>query len=169
MAKSRSQYPVLTAFGRLLKAGRGARSRQHIADRLADLGTPLAVTSLLQYEAGSVWSPDPCVLWGLAQLYGLPLDQIIGRLRANRRDPHIVSFDLSLVAQGTALPSVPADAATASGGRQDREHRLKATVARYRRRLTQARASAARTVALLEEDGGDRPAGPRGGRPATQA
>lgn len=66
---------------------RGKRSRKQIANRLADLGAPLDESSLFQYEAGTVWAPDAGVMWGLAQIYGVGLTELVDLLRANRTNP----------------------------------------------------------------------------------
>lgn len=54
---------------------------------------PLGGSTLAQYEKGTVWAPDPGVLWGLAQIYEQPVEVLILMLRANRANPSLQSFD----------------------------------------------------------------------------
>jgi transcriptional regulator with XRE-family HTH domain len=88
LAKKRSRNPELRAFGQRLTELRGAkRSRQQICNRLSDLKVPLDASSLFQYEAGTVWAPDAGVLWGLSEIYEVPLAELVALLRANRARP----------------------------------------------------------------------------------
>lgn len=84
--KKRSRNPALRAFGRYLEKLRGKRSREQISLRLQELHVPLGGSTLAQYEKGTVWAPDPGVLWGLASIYGVRLSDVILRLRANRSE-----------------------------------------------------------------------------------
>ena len=75
------------SLGRCLLDHRARRSRQQISVKLKHLGVPLDESSLFQYEAGTVWAPDPGVLWGLAEIYRVPLMELILLLKANRARP----------------------------------------------------------------------------------
>ena len=90
MAKKRSDQPLLEAFGNRLFQLRSGRSREVISRRLKSLGVPLGGSTLGQYEKGGVWAPDAGVLWGLAKIYGVDLEELILLLRANRLSPSTV-------------------------------------------------------------------------------
>jgi hypothetical protein len=83
--KARSKNPLLLEFGRRLEELRGTRTREQVSVRLRELGVPLGGSTLAQYEGGSVWAPDPGVLWGLAQIYRVEHEDIVTLLRENRR------------------------------------------------------------------------------------
>jgi transcriptional regulator with XRE-family HTH domain len=87
VTKKRSTNPQLKAFGRRLEELRNKVSREAISLRLEKLGVPLGGSTLAQYEKGNVWAPDPGVLWGLAQIYHVQLQELILLLRENRRHP----------------------------------------------------------------------------------
>jgi transcriptional regulator with XRE-family HTH domain len=48
------------------------------------LGVSLDRSTLLQYERGTVGSPDPVVLWGLSRLYRVTLDDLVADLVRDR-------------------------------------------------------------------------------------
>jgi transcriptional regulator with XRE-family HTH domain len=93
VAKTRSRLPVLKAFGGYLRALRGSRSREQIATRLRDMGVQFDESTLVQYEKGTVWSPDVGVLWGLSQIYSVPLGQLVLILRENRSNSEADPID----------------------------------------------------------------------------
>jgi transcriptional regulator with XRE-family HTH domain len=65
-------------FGALLTSLRGPHtSRGAICSKLARFGLSLDRSTLLQYERGTVRSPDPTILWGLAQIYRVPLNDLM--------------------------------------------------------------------------------------------
>lgn len=108
VAKVRSRNPLLAAFGARLMELRGKRSRKQISNRLTDLGVPLGGATLAQYEAGTVWAPDPGAMWGLAVIYERPLDELVWLLRANRANTNAAEWrDLVRPAQDqeSGLPS----------------------------------------------------------------
>jgi transcriptional regulator with XRE-family HTH domain len=93
VTKKRSRQPALRAFGKRLAGWRGSeRTREEISLPLTALGAPLGGSTLAQYEKGTVWAPDPCVLWALATIYRRPLEELIAMLLANRADPNIEAF-----------------------------------------------------------------------------
>jgi transcriptional regulator with XRE-family HTH domain len=51
---------------------------------LLALGLSLDRSTLLQYERGTVGSPDPVVLWGLSRLYRVAVDDLIADLVRDR-------------------------------------------------------------------------------------
>jgi transcriptional regulator with XRE-family HTH domain len=84
---------------------RAGRSREQISLKLTEKGTPLGATTLLQYEKGAVWAPDAGVLWGLGQIYGVPLDDLVALLLANRQHPETKGSDWpKLLQQAQAAP-----------------------------------------------------------------
>lgn len=99
VAKKRSSYPNLRAFGVYLQRLRGRVSRERISKRLEKLGVPLGGSTLRQYELGAVWAPDPGVLWGLSQIYTVSLDTLIDLLRENRRNPKLEPVEVRLEAR----------------------------------------------------------------------
>lgn len=106
MAKSRSRQPRLLAFGAWLQVLRGSRTRQQISIKLADLGVPLGGATLAQYEAGTVWAPDPGALWGLSEIYKVPFTELVALLRVNRARPDSTDKDwLDLLRQAQDPPS----------------------------------------------------------------
>jgi transcriptional regulator with XRE-family HTH domain len=84
MQKKRSRNPTLRAFGSRLRELRGGLSREQVSRKLAHLGVPLGNSTLSQYEKGTVWAPDPGVLWGLAETYRVHVEDLIAVLRRNR-------------------------------------------------------------------------------------
>lgn len=85
MAKKRSQLHELKAFGAKLLNLRGkGRSRERIARRLRNSGIQFDESTLVQYEKGTVWAPDPVVLKGLADIYEIPVAGLISLLLLNR-------------------------------------------------------------------------------------
>jgi transcriptional regulator with XRE-family HTH domain len=93
VAKRRSRFPELSAFGAYLRKLRGDRSREQISIRLRDLGVPLDESTLVQYEKGTVWSPDVGVLWGLSRIYQVSIATLVSLLRENRARPQVESKD----------------------------------------------------------------------------
>lgn len=51
-----------------------------VVNELKDLGIDLDRASIYAYEAGRVAAPDARVVWGLAQIYGVKLDELVGVL-----------------------------------------------------------------------------------------
>jgi transcriptional regulator with XRE-family HTH domain len=51
---------------------------------LLALGVSLDRSTLLQYERGTVSSPDPVMLWGLGRLYRVPVDDLVADLVRDR-------------------------------------------------------------------------------------
>lgn len=89
----RSKNPVISAFGaRLRELRTEARSREVIARKLATLGVALDESTLVQYEKGTVWAPDAGVLWGLSEIYKVPLVELTTLLVINRADPSAKSW-----------------------------------------------------------------------------
>ena len=84
LPKKRSRNPVLMAFGAELLRLRGENSREWVSIQLERLGVPLGGSTLAQYEKGTVWAPDPGVLWGLSEIYGVRLSEI-GRASCRER------------------------------------------------------------------------------------
>jgi transcriptional regulator with XRE-family HTH domain len=86
---------TVSSWGRALAASRSrlGLSAAAVAQRLQDLGLHVDRTTLYAYEAGRIVAPDAGVLWGLATLYRLPVDQLIASLVAARtgRKPHMSS------------------------------------------------------------------------------
>lgn len=114
VAKRRSHNPELTAFGDWLRTLRGANSREAISLRLKALGVPLGASTLVQYEKGTVWAPDPGVLWGLCTIYRQPIDLALALLRANRAQPDVASAS-DLLRHAGEYKS-PSDLGGADGG-----------------------------------------------------
>lgn len=95
MSHKRSRNPQLKAFGGWLAELRSEGvSRERISIRLRGLGVPLGGSTLAQYEKGTVWAPDPCVMWGLAKIYGVGIEKLVAGLRLNRENPSIATRDL---------------------------------------------------------------------------
>jgi transcriptional regulator with XRE-family HTH domain len=81
----RRERPIVAAgFGARLRLLRGLLSRGAICERLLALGVSLDRSTLLQYERGTVGSPDPVVLWGLSRLYRVTLDDLVADLVRDR-------------------------------------------------------------------------------------
>lgn len=80
----RTRPIVAPTFGAHLQALRGAHSRGAICDQLTPFGLSLDRSTLLQYERGTVGSPDPVILWALAQIYGMRLDDLFSALVFDR-------------------------------------------------------------------------------------
>jgi hypothetical protein len=81
----RGRHTVVPAFGAHLRALRGPQSRGVVCRRLEELvGVRFDRSTLLRYEAGEVLTPDPLVLWGLARIYLVPLEDLLVRLHADR-------------------------------------------------------------------------------------
>jgi len=111
VAKKRSRNPALRAFGAWLEQKRGKASREQISIKLAALGVPLGGSTIAQYEKGTVWAPDPCVLWGLSRIYGHPVDQVIELLKTNRADPALDMFSNRPAAASSVQPDPVPEAA----------------------------------------------------------
>lgn len=91
----RATHP-LTAFGRLLADLRGAKSVQQVVNTMAGFPVDPIGTSqptIAEYESGKVWSPDACVLWGLARAYGVSNEGLLAVLCRNRQDEHLTLRD----------------------------------------------------------------------------
>jgi len=85
--KARRDRPIVVpTFGAYLKQLRGKTSRGKICEQLTKHypGLKLDRSTLLQYERGTVLSPDPAILGGLARLYRVPLDDLIVHLIRDR-------------------------------------------------------------------------------------
>jgi len=54
-------------------------------------------STLVQYEKGTVWSPDAVALWGLSRIYNVSLDGLIQKLSFNRRNHEIKTFPNDLL------------------------------------------------------------------------
>jgi transcriptional regulator with XRE-family HTH domain len=67
-----------------LRKGSGL-SAAGVAKRLAGLGIPLDRASIYAYESGRVAAPDAVVLWGLAQIYGVDLEELVAALLDARK------------------------------------------------------------------------------------
>ena len=84
-ATVRRERPVVAAaFGARLLLLRGTQSRGTICERLLALGLSLDRSTLLQYEHGTVSSPDPVVLWGLGRLFHVTVDDLVADLVRDR-------------------------------------------------------------------------------------
>lgn len=75
--------PVLGKHLKDLRKGLRA-SREQISIRLEALNAPLGGSTLAQYEKGTVWAPDPAVLWGLSVIYKVPLEDFVRLLLDDR-------------------------------------------------------------------------------------
>lgn len=86
----RQRPVVVAAFGaylrdlRLRAGSRRPLTLGMVLQRLAQRGIALSEGTLSQYETGTVERPDPVVLAGLAEIYGVPLDEIVAALHAAR-------------------------------------------------------------------------------------
>lgn len=94
----RTRPIVAPTFGARLFALRGSSSRGAICDRLVAFGLSLDRSTLLQYERGTVGSPDPVILWGLGQIYAVALTDLVGALVYDQTGRSIAS--------APALPAV---------------------------------------------------------------
>jgi len=79
MSRQQAERAVVAPkFGALLTTLRGSHtSRGVICSKLARFGLALDRSTLLQYERGTVASPSPTILWGLAQIYRVPLNDLV--------------------------------------------------------------------------------------------
>ena len=62
-------------------------SGAEVVARLGTLGVTLDRRTLYTYEAGRVLSPDAGVVWGLAQIYGADLEDLLKSLVSSRNSP----------------------------------------------------------------------------------
>lgn len=97
MAKSRTDHPLLLAFGaalghlHVLFETRSHRQFSH--DALARLiqakraGLTLSGPTLFRWETGQTWSPDPVALIAAAELYRVPAGALFDVLLENRSQP----------------------------------------------------------------------------------
>ncbi len=84
---------VVGAWGRQLTTLRQKRSLSTVLRKLRQLGIDnISRSTLYQYEKGQVTAPDPVVLWGLAQIYGIDVGQLIEALARNRRHPDLAEL-----------------------------------------------------------------------------
>jgi transcriptional regulator with XRE-family HTH domain len=118
VVQKRSRNPDLKAFGRRLLELRAGRSRQQIVNQLAapDIQVRFDASTLFQYEAGTVWSPDIGVLWGLAKVYEVPLDHLVDLLRANRANPQADSEEWRQLAPAEVTSAKKAHGRTKTDG-----------------------------------------------------
>lgn len=81
----RRERPIVAAgFGARLRLLRGSRSRAAVCEQLRARGLSLDRSTLLQYERGTVGSPDPVMLWGLSHLYRVSVDDLVADLLRDR-------------------------------------------------------------------------------------
>jgi transcriptional regulator with XRE-family HTH domain len=82
MYRQQEKRPITRpTLGSRLETLRGpTTSRAVVCAKLAQLGLRLDRSTLLQYERGTVESPSAVVLWGLAQIYRVPLDDLMSAL-----------------------------------------------------------------------------------------
>lgn len=74
----RRERPIVApTFGARLMTLRGARSRGVICRMLRQYGLELDRSTLLQYERGTVGSPDPAILWALGRIYHVSIDDLV--------------------------------------------------------------------------------------------
>lgn len=85
---------VVPMFGSQLRELRGKRSRGAMCNDLTTFGLRLDRSTLLQYERGTVGSPDPAVLWGLGRLYHVSLDDLVLALMRDRTGRPVIARDL---------------------------------------------------------------------------
>lgn len=127
LSKKRSNYPELTAFGLILAGLRGRkRSREQISKALETLKVPLGGSTLAQYEKGKVWAPDAGVLWGLAEIYNVPLDYLARLLARNRQD---ATLDVDLLRHEVPVQRTLTGEADETAS--DRARRLEARLHEY--------------------------------------
>ena len=85
-----SRPVVVGAWGRHLAALRQRRSLSTVLRKLRQMGiNNISRSTLYQYEKGQVSAPDPVVLLGLAQIYGVDVAILIEALAVNRRQPDL--------------------------------------------------------------------------------
>ena len=90
----RDRPVVVPIFGAQLLALRGKRSRGWMCQQLTTFGLSLDRSTLLQYERGTVASPDPAILWGLGRLYHVSLDDLVLALMRDRTGRPVLARDL---------------------------------------------------------------------------
>jgi transcriptional regulator with XRE-family HTH domain len=78
MAKVQSAERWGAALGELRHAAR--LSAAEVVKRLKTFGIHIDRASIYTYEAGRVSAPDAGVVWGLAQVYGVSVAELIGTL-----------------------------------------------------------------------------------------
>jgi len=71
------------------------------------MNATLGGSTLAQYEKGTVWAPDPGVLWGLARIYRVPLEDLVKLLAANRANPNAAPSEADLLLQSNAEQASP--------------------------------------------------------------
>lgn len=110
VSKKPKELP-LEGFGAYLAALRGKRSRTQILIKLADLGIVCSESAFHRYEKGQRDSPDPLVLWGLAQIYKTDLERLILALHANlearRKGESFGLSEVEAVLHRTTSPKKP--------------------------------------------------------------
>jgi transcriptional regulator with XRE-family HTH domain len=88
MVRKRERPVVAPAFGAQLTALRErveGRSQEWVVRALASrFGLSFSRSTLSQYEKGTVLAPDAGILWGLAQIYDVPVMGLIQYLVAER-------------------------------------------------------------------------------------
>jgi transcriptional regulator with XRE-family HTH domain len=62
-----------------------------VARDLGELGVALDRASIYAYEAGRVAAPDAAVVWGLARIYGVKLEDLVNALVDERAISRLVS------------------------------------------------------------------------------
>lgn len=93
--KGKSRRPVVVAaFGARLGELRGEKSAEIVVRQMGQLGVTLTASTLYQYEAGTVNAPDPGVLWALAKIYQVDLDDLIALLVAERNGRPVATHQL---------------------------------------------------------------------------
>lgn len=103
LSKRRSKLPELTAFGAVLRSLRETRrlsTGQVERELTGNAKTPFTRSTLSQYEAGAVWSPDPVILAELARLYRAEPAGLIAVLKANRQTPDLTAAQADALRKG---------------------------------------------------------------------
>jgi transcriptional regulator with XRE-family HTH domain len=88
MAKVPSAQRWGTALAELRQTSK--LSAADVVKRLKALGIHVVRASIYAYEAGTVAAPDAGVVWALAQVYGVPVADLIRDLVADRNGGQIV-------------------------------------------------------------------------------
>lgn len=149
LSKKRSRNPQLQAFGAALAEMRGGSSREQISIKLANLGVPLGGSTLAQYEKGTVWAPDPGVLWGLATIYKEPLELLVAMLTTNRSDPTLQSFEgRDLIRHARTGQQAPHLKGGADVPAEARVRELQGRIEDYERTLTDIRKVAGKLLTI---------------------
>ena len=82
-----AKAPTIRNWGSVLAALRQASglSAAEVVERLKTLGVEINRASIYTYEAGRVSAPDAGVVWGLSQIYCVPVADLIADLVALRK------------------------------------------------------------------------------------